>query len=499
MTTMSDPTRAVPSSDASTGIPGLDEVVCGGLERNRVYVVGGKPGSGKTTLALQFLLQGAAQGERGLYLTLSETIDELSAVAASHGWSMAGLSMCELLPGEEDLRPDSQVRMFHPSEVELAETTSTILDAVNREKPVRVVLDSLSEMRLLSQNSSRYRRQILALKQFFAGRGCTVLLLDDLTSEPRDLQLHSVAHGVVTLETLPLGYGIERRRLRVVKFRGRAYRGGYHDFILRRGGIEVFPRLVAADQPREAATGVVPSGVPALDALLGSGLDRGTSALLLGPAGSGKSVFASEFLLTAAKRGERSVVFMFDESTDTALARAAGIGQGLAEHVDAGRVLLREVDPGQLGPGEFAHAVKRAVEGDRARIVVIDSLNGYLQSMPDERFLTTHLHELLAYLGKVGVVTILIVAQHGLVGPGMKSPVDATYLADTVVMLRFFEVAGRLRRALSVVKKRRGGHEDALREFRIGSEGIRVGEPLQDLQGVLTGTPSPLDRGYPVS
>lgn len=486
--------RPAADSDASTGIPGLDEVLLGGLQRNRVYVLEGMPGSGKTTLALHFLLEGARHGEPGLYFTLSETSDELNAVASSHGWSLAGLSVCELVPGEEDLRPDAQVRMFHPSEVELADTTNTILAAVDRERPARVVLDSLSELRLLSQSSLRYRRQVLALKQFFAGRGCTVLLLDDLTSETRDLQLHSVAHGVLTLESLPLGYGLERRRLRVVKYRGRAYRGGHHDFVLRRGGIEVFPRLVADEHPREFTAGRVESGVPELDALLGGGLDRGTSTLVLGSSGLGKSVFASQYVAAAAERGECSVMFMFDESAGTALARAAGIGQDLAAHVDAGRVLLREVDPGQLGPGEFAHAVKQAVDVDHARVVALDSLNGYLQAMPDERFLTTHLHELLTFLGKAGVVTILIVAQSGLVGPAVNAPIDATYLADTVVSLRFFEAAGRLRRAVSVVKKRRGSHEDTLREFRIGADGIWLGEPLENLQGVLTGTPSRVER-----
>ncbi len=486
-----------PPALVEAGIAGLDHVLGGGLTPNRLYLVEGDPGSGKTTLALQFLLEGARVGERGLYVTLSETKDELLGVALSHGWSLDRLDVCELIPSEDSLLPDAQTRMFHPSEVELAETTRAVLTEVERTKPARVVFDSLSEMRLLAQNPLRYRRQILALKQFFTGRQCTVLLLDDRTSEVTDLQLQSLAHGVVSLEHLAPEYGAERRRLRVVKMRGKEFRGGYHDFCIRRGGLEVFPRLVAAEHQHPFAAGQVQSGVAALDALIGGGLDRGTSALLMGPAGSGKSSIAVQYAVAAAARGERAAIFTFDESVATLQARSAGLGMDLKGHMDAGRVGVQQVDPGELSPGEFADAVRRAVERDGARVVVIDSLNGYLQAMPEERFLTIQLHELLTYLGQQGVVTLLVVAQHGLLGTGMQTPVDASYLADAVILLRYFEAGGRLRRAISVVKKRSGPHEATLREMALGPTGLWVGEPLTDFHGVLTGTPTFLKPAGP--
>jgi circadian clock protein KaiC len=463
--------ETTPTPLVETGIDGLDHALGGGLTPNRVYLVEGDPGSGKTTLALRFLLEGVARGERGLYVTLSETKEELDGVARSHGWSLDGLSVCELIPSEESLLPDSQPRMFHPSEVELGETTRAVLAEVERANPTRIVFDSLSEMRLLAQNPLRYRRQILALKQFFTGRRCTVLLLDDKTSEVTDLQLQSLAHGVVTLEHLAPEYGAERRRLRVVKMRGMAFRGGYHDFVIRKGGLEVFPRLVAAEHRHDFAREAASTGVPALDALLGGGLDRGTSALLMGPAGSGKSSISAQCVVAAADRGERAAIFTFDESVGTLLARSESLGMGLTRHVDSGRVIARQVDPAEMSPGEFAHLVRLAVE-QGARMVVIDSLNGYLNAMPDERFLTIQLHELLTYLGQRGLVTLLVVAQHGLLG-AMQSPVDTSYLADSVVLLRYFEAAGRLRRAVSVVKRRGGPHEDTA-----------------EFHGILTGTPS---------
>ena len=490
------PTEPDPAPVA-TGIPGLDEVLGGGLTPNRLYLIEGDPGSGKTTLALRFLLEGVRLGEAGLYVTLSETKAELDGVARSHGWALGDLAVCELIPSEESLLPDAQPRMFHPSEVELGETTRAVLAEVERTKPTRVVFDSLSEMRLLAQSPLRYRRQILALKQFFTGRACTVLLLDDRTSEVTDLQLQSLAHGVVTLEHLSPEYGAERRRLRVIKMRGKPFRGGYHDFVIVRGGLEVFPRLVAADHPGPFRPGQLASGVPALDALLGGGLDRGTSALLMGPPGSGKSSLAVQYAVAAAARGERAAVFAFDESRATLLARAAGLGIDLAGHVAAGRVLVRQVDPAELSPGEFTHAVCRAVDRDGVRVVVIDSLNGYMNAMPEERFLTIQLHELLTYLGQQGVVTFLVMAQHGLIGSDMRSPVDASYLADSVVLLRYYEAAGRVHRAISAVKKRSGPHENTLRELRFGPTGVWVGEPLADFHGVLTGVPTRLPAGWP--
>lgn len=489
MSGQTDTTDNLGAGLVATGIEGLDDILGGGLTPHRVYLVEGNPGSGKTTLALQYLLEGARRGERGLYVTLSETREELLGVACSHGWSLDALTLCELIPSEENLLPDAQPRMFHPSEVELGETTRRVLEEVERSKPVRAVFDSLSEMRLLAQNPLRYRRQILALKQFFTGRQCTVLLLDDRTAEVTDLQLQSLAHGVVSLEHLAPAYGAERRRVRVVKMRGMHFRGGYHDFKIARGGLVVFPRLVAAEHHVPFTRAPAPSGVAALDALLGGGLDRGSSTLLMGPAGSGKSSIAMQYAVAACARGERAVLFIFDESAGTLLARSAGLGMDLKRQVEAGRVRVQQVDPVEMSPGEFAHAVRQAVERDGARVVVIDSLNGYLHAMPEERFLILQLHELLTYLGQQGVVTLLIVAQHGLLGSAMQAPVDASYLADSVILLRYFEARGRLRRAISVVKRRGGAHEETLREFRLSAAGLHVGEPLEAFQGILTGTP----------
>lgn len=480
----------LPARLVATGIAGFDDILGGGFTPNRLYLIEGDPGSGKTTLALQYLLEGRRLGERGLYVTLSETKAELDGVAASHGWTLDGINVCELIPSEENLLPEAQSRMFHPSEVELSETTRAVLEEVNRLQPTRVVFDSLSEMRLLAQNPLRYRRQILALKQFFSGRRCTVLLLDDRTSDTLDLQLHSLAHGVVTLQQLAPEYGAERRRLRVVKLRGSKFRGGFHDFSIVRGGLEVYPRLVASEHRPGFLSGQLASGVPQIDALLGGGFDYGTSALLIGPAGSGKSSLALQYVFAAAERGERGVVYTFDESIMTLLARMDGMGINLRPHLESGRIQVHQVDPAELSPGEFGHRVRQAVETQQARVVVIDSLNGYMNAMPEEQFLTIQLHELLTYLGQQGVVTLLVVAQHGLLGSGMHTPVDASYLADSVVLFRYYEALGRIHRAISVIKKRSGAHEDTLRELRLTSQGIWVGEPLTGYQGVLTGVPT---------
>jgi circadian clock protein KaiC len=473
----------------ATGIPGFDDIVGGGLTPQRLYVIEGDPGAGKTTLALQYMLEGVRLSEPVLYVTLSETRAELEGVAQSHGWNLEGVFVHDLLPSQEALLPDGHTRMFHPSEVELSDTTRSILEEIDRRKPKRVVFDSLSELRMLAQNPLRYRRQILALKQFFVGRDCTVLLLDDRTAEMNDLQLHSIAHGVVTMEHLAQHYGAERRRLRVMKMRGKNFRGGWHDFIIRRGGLDVFPRLVAAEHHSAFDADHLRSGNPGLDQLVGGGLHRGTSVLIMGPAGAGKSSFAVQYAAAAADRGEHAALFCFDENRATLFKRSAGLGMDVQRHYESGRIRLQQVDPAELSPGEFAHVIRRTVQKHKSSVVVIDSLNGYLNAMPEERFLQIHLHELLTYLAQQGVVTFLVVAQHGLLGSTMQTPVDASYLADTVLVLRFFEAEGKLRRAISVLKKRSGAHEDALREYRLTAKGIWVGDPLTQFHGVLIGTP----------
>lgn len=485
------------ASRATTGISGLDDILCGGLIVNRLYLIEGEPGAGKTTLALQFLLEGLKNGERGLYLTLSETREELIAGAESHGWSLDGIEIVELLATDLDLISDNDLTMYNPSEVDLGATTRAVLDAVQRTNPSRVVFDSLSEMRLLAQSSLRYRRQILALKQFFIGRNCTVLLLDDGTSEGPDLQLQSLAHGVVELVQLAPDFGPERRRLRIVKFRGSAFRGGYHDFVLARGGLTAFPRLVAAEHRQPVPSGQLASGVERLDALLGGGPDRGTSTLFMGPAGSGKSTIAFMYAAAAANRGEHAVVFAFDESARTLISRCKNLGIQIEEGRGPGKICIHQVDPTELSPGEFADRLREAVEQDNAAVIVIDSLNGYLNAIAQERFLTAHLHELLAYLGHQGVCTIMVVAQHGVLGADVEAPVDTSYLADSVVLFRFFETAGTVRKAMSVVKKRSGPHEDTIRELRMSSNGIALSEPLRGFQGVLTGTPVPVSGSMP--
>jgi circadian clock protein KaiC len=470
---------------ASTGIEGLDYVLGGGFPRDRMYLIEGDPGAGKTTMAMQFLLAGARNGEAGVYATLSETEHELRDVACSHKWSLDGITICDLQTAEESLKADSQYTLFHPSEVELSETTRTVLEAVERVRPKRVVFDSLSEMRLLARDSLRYRRQILALKHYFTGRQCTVILLDH-GGNGGDFQLQSLTHGVIGLEQLAPGYGGQRRRLRVQKLRGIKFREGYHDYLIATGGLQVFPRLVSAHHDGGGKALDVTSGVAELDAMLGGGIESGTSTMIMGPSGVGKSTLTAQYIATAACRGERSIIYSFDESPATWTARAERLGMGMAAHLEAGLVTLRQIDPAELTPGELAEDVRRRVE-DGVRVVVIDSLNGYRNAMPEESFLTLHLHELLSYLSQRGVLTLLIMAQYGLVGQDVAAPVDLSYLADTVILLRYFEAFGQVRQAISMVKKRSGPHEHSVRELRIGKAGLRVGRELREFHGVLAG------------
>ena len=475
------------------GVPGLNDVLGGGLEPNRLYLFEGTPGAGKTTIAMQFLLEGAARGESVLYVTLSETEQELRGVAASHGWDISTIHVREMLPTQDSLQPDEQYTMFHPSEVELSETTLRILSDVEAIKPSRIVFDSLSELRLLSGTSLRYRRQILALKQFFAGRQCTVLLLDDMTATEHDLQVQSIAHAVVRLEQSNSDYGAARRRLLVVKYRGQSFRGGFHDYKIHRGGLQVFPRLVAAEHVTDTTLTKLTSGIEALDALLGGGLEKGTSTLFVGAPGTGKSSVAVQFAIAAAERGEAAALFVFDESVNTLRTRSAGLGMKLEPYLQTGRIRIKQVDPAELSPGELVHEIRQAVTRHGAKVIVIDSLNGYLNAMPDERFLIVQLHELLTYLGQAGVATLLIGAQHGLIGAQMQTPVDASYLADAVVLLRYYEAEGEVRQAISVLKKRGGMHERSIRAFSMDQRGLNVGEPLRRFRGILTGVPVPID------
>jgi circadian clock protein KaiC len=473
----------------STGIAALDDILQGGLFGDRLYLVDGNPGAGKTTLALQFLLEGVRRRERCLYVTLSETQRELAAGAASHNWSLNGIDIIELVPDEELREGDGPLSMIQPSDVELSETMQKIFAAIERCRPSRVVFDSLSEMRLLAQSSLRYRRQILALKQFFAGRDCTVMMLDDRTAEGPDLQLHSIAHGVIALNMSAPVYGVTRRQLQVLKYRGSDFASGFHDFVIRRGGLTVFPRLVAADHTSEFPRSLIKSGVGMLDNLLGGGVERGTSTLLIGPPGSGKSTIALQYAAAATERGDHAAGFIFDETRAALLARAEGVGLKLREGHHAGEIHLRQIDPVEISPGEFAAEVRRSVEQDGARVVIIDSLNGYLNAMFQNNFLAAQLHELLSYLSNKGVTTFMVIAQSGLMGASMYSPVDASYLADSVVLLRYFEHGGCVKKAISVMKKRTGGHEDTIRQIWFDDQGIHLSEPLTKLRGVLSGVP----------
>ena len=469
-----------------TGILGLDKILKGGLPQNRLHLIEGSPGTGKTTLGLQFLLEGVRTGDTCLYITLSESKDELNAVAQSHGWSLDGIAVQDLTESGESLTDNSRYTVFHPSEVELDETTRLILDEVERTNPDRIVFDSLSEMRMLASDPLRFRRQILALKQYFLTRKCTVLLLDDRTSKAPDRQLESVAHGVLNLEYVPVEYGRQRHAIRVVKMRGVNFQSGYHDFNIETGGIIVFPRL-SQDQKIDFEPGELGSGEEKLDQLMG-GLHYGTSTILIGPAGVGKSTLAMMYACAAVERGERAAVYLFDESPETLYQRTSALAMDVKRYVEEGKIALRQIQLAELTPGELSYMVSREVEENGAKVVIIDSVNGYMMATPQERYLTMQFHELLAYLNRNGVVSILVVGQYGLVGT-MQTPIDMSYLSDTVILLRYFEAAGSVHQAISILKKRTGDHERTIREFKIGPGGLQLGEPLSGFQGVLTGVP----------
>ena len=472
----------------SSGIADLDLILGGGLTQHRTYLLEGTPGSGKTTLALQFLLAGAKDGEKGLYITLSETSSELREVARSHGWTLDGIELFELV-NEQGLDPDSEQSILDPSEVELGETIKGVMECVDRLRPSRVVFDSLSEMRLLAQNSLRYRRQILALKHYFSTRECTVLMLDDRSSEPADLQLHSIVHGVISLEHMAQDYGSERRRLRIIKMRGVKYRGGYHDFLIETGGVDVFPRIIAPEDEAAFTDELVSTGVPHLDEMLGGGLAAGTNVLLNGPSGIGKTSTAVCCGLSALQRGVKAAYFLFDEGKATMLSRAQAMGMDLKPYIESGQLQVWQMDPAELSPGQFTNWVKSVVERDGVRFLVIDSLNALLQAMPHEKYLVLQMHELLGYLNSKQALTMLVLGQHGIVGD-VRGDVDLSYLSDVILLFRYFEARGAIFKAVSVAKSRTTEHEASIREFRLGRTGVLVGDPLIDFEGILTGAPS---------
>ena len=485
---MNNKNNASARAGIPTGSKALDAILAGGYSKGRVHLLEGRPGSGKTTLAMQFLMEARDRGETCIYVTLSESRDELLQSAESHGWSLDGIDLYELIPPELSMDPSQEQSIVHSSDLELGETVQLVMDEVERIKPTCVVFDSLSDIRLLAGGSLRYRRQVLALKHYFSKRGCTAVFIDDLTEELDDANLHSLVHGVIRLEQTVAIYGAERRRLRVFKMRGRGFRSGSHDYIIRTGGLEVFPRLDAnRHNPGFPERKRVESGIPELDLLIGGGLDRGTSTLIMGPAGSGKSTLAMQYVLHELGEGEQSLFVSFDETRRNFFRRASGLDMDFERFGDKFHFL--QVDPAELSPGELASIIRRAVEDRGASVVVLDSLSGFQNAMPEEQFLLLQMHELLTYLNQQGVLTFLILAQHGLVGQ-MQSPIDLTYLSDAVILLRFFEAFGELRRAMSVIKKRTGGHEKSIREYRIDSDGIRVGEPLVSFTGVMTGVPS---------
>ena len=480
--------RSQGTARLDTGIAGLNEILNGGLPPGQMYLLEGDPGTGKTTIAMQFILAGIERGEKALYITLSEPRTELEGSARSHGWNPKTIPIAEFVPEEASLSPDQQYTVFHPSEVELASTIQKLTDIIDRERPDRLVIDSLSELRLLADNVMRYRRQLLALKQFFVGRDTTVLMLDDRTTDGNDLQLQSIAHGVIRLEKIHRSYGVTRRHIEIVKLRGSAYREGFHDYTIKLGGVRIYPRLIAAEHNQPFPKDVLSSGVPELDTLFGGGISRGSSTLIIGPTGVGKSTVALQYAVAAARRDDRAIVYAFDEVRRTSIERAEAVGMSVHRELDRGTLSIQQIDPAELSPGEFIAQIRQDVEEHGTRVLVIDSLNGFLNAMPGERDLILHLHELIAYLNQRGVLTILILTQHGLVG-SMHADLDVSYLSDTVVLLRYFEMHGEIRQVVSVLKQRTGQHERTLRELSFSRTGLTLSSPLSSFRGVLTGVP----------
>ncbi len=481
---------ALPKSPArvATGVAGLDHILLGGLPSGQMYLLEGDPGTGKTTLSMQFIMQGIENGEKSLYVTLSEPRSELVASALSHGWDIEKLPIAEFVPAEALLAPEEQYTMFHPSEVELSDTIRRLTSLIDTERPSRVVIDSLSELRLLASDTMRYRRQLLALKQFFVGRDSTVLLLDDRTGNGSDMQLQSIAHGVLRLSKVQRSYGVTRRQIEIVKLRGTPYREGFHDYTIQTGGMEIYPRLIAAEHSAPFRNERIQSGVTELDEMFGGGISRGSSTLIIGPTGTGKSTLAMQFASQAVSRGDKASIFVFDEVLRTSLDRAEALGMPVRQQMADGLLSIAQIDPAELSPGELTSRIRIAVETENTRVLIIDSLNGYLNAMPGEKDLSLHLHELISFLNQRGVVTFIVLTQQGLVGT-MRTVVDVSYLADTVLLLRYFETRGRIRQAISVVKQRVGAHERTLREFSLTENGITVGKPLIGFRGVLTGVP----------
>lgn len=480
-------------SRTPVGIPGLDSVLQGGLPSSRLYLVLGEPGTGKTTLALQFLMAGAKAGERVLFVTLSESADELRTTAESHGWDLDGVDIFELSAADQLVDIDLQQTIFPPSEVELTETTNALMATLERLRPRRIVFDTLSDLRMMAGAALTYRRQLLYLKQRLIEYETTVLLLEDNLEEGADIQ--SVVHGVVLLENPAPEFGGERRRLRIIKMRGTPYLGGNHDFRIHTGGIDVYPRLVAAASRAGAPSGLMPTGIAGLDEMLEGGLDSGTAALIMGPAGSGKSTIAMQTAASAAARGIRSAMYIFDERPPTLLARSRALGLPFQQHVDAGMITVQQVDPAELSPGEFYSLVQHAVEERGVKVVIIDSLSGFLNAMPSERYLILQLHELMTYLGQRGVNAFLVLGQSH-TRDGYQSPMDISYLADTVLQTTYYEEDGETHTAISIFKRRTGPHDRFVRELQFGPAGLSVDTSRSiGLSQLRTGTLWPINDG----